>query len=364
MLLLSRGLLVSFRDLLDVTGFDVRVMATDTPFGGPPVAKASATAAEIARLPEVEDVASVRFGQATAAGPTGPLQVSFMGIDFGTRRPWRLLAGRDLGTASVSEQPELVVNRKLAQTLELEAGSELVLRATCSRETIAAPAVRFRIVGVIESPFDSAEALGASTNSEGFRRACGIERDEAQMLLVAAGTRGGPEAAAQAIARIRPDLHAFSNAETMALFERMGFSYFRQISTVLSAVTLTFGFLLITVLLTVSVNQRFAELAALRALGFTRARLVADVFCQSALLVGSGGLLAVPLGFALAEWLDRILRSMPGIPASVRFFAFEPRALVLYAGLLALTAVLAALYPIRLVARLPIAATLRNEAVT
>lgn len=364
MLLLSRGLLVSFRDLLDVTGFDVRVMATETPFGGPPIANASTTAAAIARLPEVDDVASVRFGQAKAAGPTGPLQVSFMGIDFGSRRPWRLLAGRDLGTASAADPPELVVNRKLAQTLGLEAGRELVLRATCSREAIAAPAVRFRVVGIIESPFDAADALGASTGGEGFRRVCGLERDEAQMLLVAARARSGPEAAVKAIETIRPDLHAFSNADMMALFERLGFSYFRQISSVLAAVTLTFGFLLITVLLTVSVNQRFAELAALRALGFTRARLAADVFCQSALLVGTGGLLAVPLGFALAAWLDRILRAMPGIPASVRFFSFEPRALVVYAGLLAVTAVLAALYPTRLVARLPIAATLRNEAVT
>jgi putative ABC transport system permease protein len=184
------------------------------------------------------------------------------------------------------------------------------------------------------------------------------------MLLVAARPRSGPEAAVKAIEAIRPDLHAFSNADMMALFERIGFSYFRQISTVLAAVTLLFALLLITVLLTVSVNQRFAELAALRALGFTRARLVADVFCQSALLVGTGGVLAVPVGFAIAQWLERILHAMPGIPASVRFFSFEPRALVLHAGLLAITAVLAALYPTTLVARLPIAATLRNEAVT
>src|SRR5512147_1179970 len=141
------------------------------------------------------------------------------------------------------------------------------------------------------------------------------------MLLVAARRQGGPEAAVKAIEGVRPDLHAFSNADLMAVFERVGFSYFRQISTVLAAVTLLFAFLLITVLLTVSVNQRFAELAALRALGFTRARLIADVFCQSTLLVGSGGALAVPLGFAIARWLDRILRGMPGIPASVHFFS-------------------------------------------
>ncbi len=365
MLLLSRGLLVSFRDLLDCNGFDVRVMASDTPFGGPPIANASAAAAAIARLPEVEDVASLRFGRATTAAPAGdPLQVGFMGIDFGTRRPWRLLAGHDLGAAGPREPPALVVNRRLAETLRLSAGSEIALRANCSREPTALPAVRFEVVGIVEMPFDSADALETATRGDVFRRACGLEGDEAQLLLVAARARRGPDAAVAAIAALRPDLHAFSNAELIALLERLGFSYFRQISSVIAAVTLLFGFLLITALLTVSVNQRFAELAALRALGFTRARLVADVFCQSALLVGTGGALAVPLGFALAEWLDRILRAMPGIPASVRFFSFEPRALALYAGLLAITAALAALYPTTLVARLPIAATLRSEAVT
>ena len=80
--------------------------------------------------------------------------------------------------------------------------------------------------------------------------------------------------------------------------------------------------------------------------------------------MGTGGALSLPLGLALSIWLDRILRAMPGIPASVSFFAFEPRALVLHLSLLALTAVAAALYPMRLVAQLPIAATLRSEAVT
>jgi len=43
------------------------------------------------------------------------------------------------------------------------------------------------------------------------------------------------------------------------------------------------------------------------------------------------------------------------------FFVFEPATLGLHATLLGLTAVVAALYPIQVVARLPIAATLRNE---
>jgi len=43
---------------------------------------------------------------------------------------------------------------------------------------------------------------------------------------------------------------------------------------------------------------------------------------------------------------------------------FQPQALAWHGGLLALTAVLAALYPMRLVAGLPIATTLRNEVIS
>jgi putative ABC transport system permease protein len=117
----------------------------------------------------------------------------------------------------------------------------------------------------------------------------------------------------------------------------------------------------VTTLLTVSVNQRLGEVAALRALGFTRRRIAADLLAESALLVGAGGALAVPLGLALARVLDGILRQMPELPERLHFFVFEPRALALHAALLAVACLGAAAYPVLLAARLPIAATLRKE---
>ena len=121
---------------------------------------------------------------------------------------------------------------------------------------------------------------------------------------------------------------------------------------------------LVAVLLTVSVNQRLGEIAALRAIGFSRRRAAADVLCEALLLVGLGGLASVPLGLALSYWLDRILRSLPGVPLTLHFFVFEPRALWLHAALLAGVGVAAALYPVWLVSRLPIASTLRREFVS
>jgi hypothetical protein len=82
------------------------------------------------------------------------------------------------------------------------------------------------------------------------------------------------------------------------------------------------------------------------------------------MLVSIGGMLALPLAAALSVWLDAILRTLPGLPAQLHFFVFEPRALVLYIVLLAVASIAAAVYPMRLVSVLPIAATLRREVVS
>jgi len=193
---------------------------------------------------------------------------------------------------------------------------------------------------------------------------CGTDADadQADMLLVASRAADGPAAAAAAIRGAAPALYVVTNAQLVERFGRIEFSYFRQLSSVLTAVTLFFGLLLVAVLLTVSVNQQLGQIAALRALGLSRARVMAGVFWESALLVGIGGAVAVPLGLTLSLWLDAILRSLPGIPADAHFFVFTPRAVILHAALMAAGAALAAAYPMRLVAVLPVAATLRREA--
>jgi putative ABC transport system permease protein len=220
------------------------------------------------------------------------------------------------------------------------------------------------IAGVASFPFESGAQLTIASGFDVLDRLCERPAGEADLIMVASRPETGPDAAVDAIRKARPDLYAFSNDEVIERFERVGFSYFRQISTALSLVTLSFGIVLITVLLTVSVNQRLGEIAALRAIGFSRRRMAADVLWESTLLVGIGGLVAVPLGIALSIWLDAILRSMPGMPATLHFFVFEARALYLHVALLTAVALGAAIYPIWLVTRLPIAATLRREFVS
>lgn len=360
MLLLSRGLLVSFRDLLESTGFDVRVTATEAlPGAGPPLAGALSVARVLAELPELADVVSVRFGEATVeAGDGRSSEVMLIGSEARRRGEWRLLRGADPVDEAGGARPAMVVNQTFARDHGLEPGSVVRLASTL-------PAREFRVSGIVEFPFEAAGERMAGVTLAGFAAAFpGRRLDEADLLLVASRPGTGTEAAVAAIRRARPDLHAFSIDDVLERLRQAEFSYFRQVSVVLAAIASFFALLLVTTLLTVSVNQRLGEVAALRALGFSRRRITADLLAESALLVGGGGALSIPLGLLLARALDAILRQMPDLPARLHFFVFEPRALALHAAFLVLAALVAAAYPVLLAARLPIAATLRRENVS
>ena len=355
MLMLSRGLLLSFREILDSTGFDVRVTATEVlPGLGPPIEQAAAATSALRALPEVADAVPVRFGSVSARTTSGrAATIALIGTETRRRGEWRVLRGADLGEEAAP--PQMVVNRTLARELGAEPGATIEV-------TSSLPASRFRVAGVVEFPFETAREPMAAVTLGGFAQALGGARpDEADLLLVASDKGAGTEGAVAAIRSLRPDLHPFSTDEVLERLRQGEFSYFRQVSFVLSTITSFFAFLLVTTLLTVSVNQRLGEVAALRALGFTRRRIAADLLAESALLVGAGAIMAVPVGLALARVLDAILRQMPDVPQRLHFFVFEPRALALHAALLGMACLVAAAYPALLAARLPIAATLRKE---
>lgn len=357
MLLLSQGLVISMRDLLDRMNFDIRVTSTDQmPGRGPEITDAAAAAAQIATLPSVRSVITIQMeGADIRQGDDPPTRASFLGVGGGAERPWTVVRGAD-----VAGEHELVINEYAAQVLRAEPDASVTLWAFCSEGAEAPPPLLFRVTGIAEFAFDVPGEPGVGTTAASQAEACGIPTVSTADFLMVRST-GNPARAAADIDTLRPDLLASTNEQAIGQLQQRGFTYFRQISSVLTTVTVSFALLLITVLLTVSVNQRLGEVAALRALGFSQGRVVLDVLCESALVVGIGGALSLPLGALMAVWLDGILKGMPGIPANLHFFVFQPRALWIHAVLLAATALVAALYPMRIVARLPIAATLRDE---
>ena len=359
MLLLSEGLVLSMRDMLDGMNFDIRVTSTEqVPGRGPDIADAAAAAAGIAALPSVRAVVTIRGEDINVSRGDGPpTRGSFLGVGGDGERPWTIVSGAD-----VAGEHEIVINEYTALVLPAEPGETITVQASCGEGASAPPALLFLVTGIVEFAFDVPNATGAGTTAASLAEACGTAAPSPADFLMVRST-GDPDATVADIETLRPDLLASTNEEAIGQLEQRGFTYFRQISSVLTTITVSFALLLITVLLTVSVNQRLGEVAALRALGFSQGRVVLDVLWESVLIVGIGGALSLPLGALMAVWLDGILKGMPGIPASLHFFVFQPQALWIHAALLATTALAAAVYPMRIVARLPIAATLRDEVI-
>jgi len=378
MLLLSRGLLDSFADLLSSSGFDIRIVGSEgVPIVRFPIDGSTRLAADLRALPEVRDVVLIRVERATAQvnGRT-PRDVTLVGTTQTGGGPWTIVKGTNLPSASSSsDRCPMLIARRLAAALGVVPGSVVDLSVRPAGIASALPAIACRAVGVVNFAFAATDEDSVATTMIALQDALGLAAEaprakagqlqaaDADLVLVASRPAVGSAAAVRAIERLRPDLRVYSNEDVIAQFNQNGFAYFRQISLVLSSLTMTFAFLLVATLLTVSVNQRLGEIAALRALGIRRARIASMLLWESALLVGGGGLLALPLGGLLALALDHILRQMPGLPERLHFFVFNWRAVTTHLVVFGMTAAAAAAYPVWLTARLPIAETLRREVV-
>lgn len=358
MLLLSNGLIISMRDMLNSMPFDIRVTSTEQMPGlGPDIADGPAASALVAALPSVESVITVRREDAYISRGERGTYTSLVGVGGGSERPWTLLEGADVAT-----DDDIVINAVAAEVTGATVGAFVTVRSNCADGTTAPPALELRVTGIATFVFDGlGEGAGGMTDAS-LAEACGTPGAvPADFLMVRSS--GDPAATEADIDAVSAVLVASTNEEAMRQMQERGFTYFRQISTVLTTITVSFALLLIAVLLTVSVNQRLGEVAALRALGFSQGRVVLDVLWESVLIVGIGGVLSLPLGAVMAVWLDGILKRMPRIPEDLHFFVFQPEAVWIHAALMAVTAFAAAIYPMLIVARLPIATTLRNEVV-
>ncbi len=108
-------------------------------------------------------------------------------------------------------------------------------------------------------------------------------------------------------------------------------------------------------------NERWGEIATLRAIGVTRGRMLAQVAWQGLLMAGAGTAVGIATGLFIARFLDRILTSFPGLPVGVSFFILRPGDATLSVALLVGTGLVAGLYPAWRAANVNIADVLREE---
>jgi putative ABC transport system permease protein len=361
MVMLATGMRESFASLLGRNGFTIRVSPRGTlPFDSEAtIAGAAEAASAMQRVAGVTAVAPVLGATIHVLGAGDPVTSFALGIDPAVQGDYEMLAGSEpLARDALVASDALLraTGKTIGDTLDVTVGFDPQLRTyTERRRLVISGRARFQYL----SEEDRAVAMRLAT----MQAMGGRDRaDRASLFMVRTAPGVDVEQARAAIERALPRVTALSTAGAVAEAENR-LSYFRQLAFILGAVSLVVGFLLVTTIVTVSVNERIGEIAVMRAIGVSRAHIVQQIVIEGVGLSLTGAAAGLVLGLVTARYLNSILAAFPGLPDAIDFFLFQPSAAFRALGLLVASGIAAGVYPSWRAASLPISATLREEAV-
>jgi putative ABC transport system permease protein len=360
MVMLATGMRQSFASLLGRNGFTIRVSPRGTlPFDTEAmIGQAHQATDAIRRIAGVTAVAPVLGTTIHVLGGRGPATAFALGVDPAVQGDYQLLEGQNPAANALVASDALLraTGARMGDTLDVAVGFDPQLRTfTGRRRVIVAGRARFTYLSADDRaaalPLASVQAMGGAGRS-----------DRVSLFMVRTAPNVDPEATRVAIERVLPRVTALSTAGAIAEAERR-LSYFRQLAFILGAVSLIVGFLLVTTIVTVSVNERIGEIAIMRAIGVSRIHVVHQIVIEGVGLSLAGAAAGLLLGVFTARWLNSILRGFPGLPDAIDFFLFQPNSAFRALALLVASGIAAGIYPAWRAASLPISATLREEAV-
>jgi putative ABC transport system permease protein len=368
MVMLATGMRDSFRSLLLTRGYQLRIAPKGTlPFDSE--ATIDGADAIVRALRASSDIAAVSpvLG-ATLSLPGSSIPSTFaLGIEPDVQGDYVVEHGRDIASPAGTTAPlEVVASReflnrsarRVGDTISVASGLDAQLRttATSTRVVIVAAARFFYVPG--ETPVI---ALPLAT----MRRLLGAAYRD-RMSLAMAETRQSDSASVETvrawIARTQPSVAAISTETAVRQIEER-LSYFRQLAFVLGAISLGIGFLLVSTLVTLSVNERRGEIAVMRAIGTRKGGVLRQILLEGLMLSSAGITCGLGLGVLTARWLNTILRDFPGLPDSFNFFVWSGSAAWQALALLLLAGTGAGLIPAWRASSMPVARALREEAV-
>ena len=361
MVMMSTGMRESFRSLLLSRGFQLRLSPKGTlPFDTE--ASMGNTRELVRKLrtnPNFAAVSPVLGGSIHFPRGDSVVTSSALGLEPRVQGDYELVSGRDPLAAN-----EIAVNDELFRALGARIGDTLAVANGYDPQTREYTGVRRLVLtGKVRFLYGAARQRAAAMPLRTLQQMGGAEKDDASSLIMIRVREGASiDSAMEFIKEQGPRANLVSTESALDQVD-MRLRYFRQLAVILGSVSLFVGFLLVTTLITVSVNERIGEIAVMRALGVSRAHVVQQIVLEGMAisLVGAfGGLL---LGLATGRYLNGILTSFPGLPEAIDFFLFQPKAAWTALGLLALSGIAAGVYPAFRASSLPIATTLREEAI-
>ena len=361
MVMMSTGMRESFRTLLLSRGFQLRLAPRGTlPFDTDATIENTSGIVTILRTnPDVTTISPVLGGTIHVPQGNGVVTSAALGIDPRVQGDYELLAGRNPMTPDAivaNEDFFRATGAKIGDTLAVSTGYDAQTREfSGSRKMVLTGKVRFL--------YGAANQLATAMQLATLQALGGPSRkDDASLFMVRVRDGANVEQARRWIESRLNQVSVISTETALAQVDQR-LSYFRQLAVILGSVSLFVGFLLVTTLVTVSVNERIGEIAVMRAIGISRSHVVQQIVLEGVAISIVGAVAGLFLGLATGRYLNGILSSFPGLPEAIDFFLFQPKSAWTALGLLALSGIAAGVYPSFRAASLPIATTLRQEAI-
>jgi putative ABC transport system permease protein len=362
MVMLSGGIEKSFANMLLARGFQIRLTPKGTlPFDTEATLSGAGRVVGLLRRDPAIALAGAVLGTSLHGRTPDSLVTLFgYGIQPEAQALYVPEAGLDL---TPHDTLGVLLSKAAARLLGAKIGDTVTLVGRLDPQIVTAAVGRRLIVrGLVHWIYDYRGQPSVGTVLPVMQTLANRRADDrASLVMVKLQDDTAAKTVAARLAAAFPSLEVNSVADLVRHFKQR-LVYFRQLSYILGTMSLIVTVLLVTTLLTITVNERLGEIATLRAIGLRRATVVQQVMLEGTALTVVGGAFGIVLGILTARYLDSILTSFPGLPAAFSFFVPRRESLTTAGLVLLVTGALAGLYPAWLAARAPIAATLRSEA--
>ncbi len=260
------------------------------------------------------------------------------------------------GFSATQFTAEILLNGVVARELDASLGDTVFVAATRDFNE----SHPFRVVGVYEASFETDQSRDVRMHLSELQYLTHRTAGEVTLIALDLGDPSKGAEVAGSVEAAHPALKAASPSEILGELDQTT-SAFKVFAGLIAIVSIGVAVLFSATVFMISARERVGEIAALRAIGISRATIFREMFFESGVLGGLGLALGLAIGAAGAWSIDFVLKATTArVPHGMDVTAVTPAVVLLVGATSVLIGIAAGLVPALWATRLTIASAIRN----